>query len=425
MKKLIIGMLGCGNVGGGVYRLLQDFKAELAQRYELEVEIRRILVKDVSDPRLAFVTDKALLTENVGDVVDDPAIQLVAEFMGGEHPAADFMLRALNNGKTVVTANKVALAPNWAELENAAKAHGAGLYYEASVCGAIPIIRSMMTSLTANRVTELMGIVNGTTNYILSRMSDNGEAYADVLADAQRLGLAEPDPTTDVEGYDAAFKLSILASLAFHNRIPVEKVYREGITGVTAMDIACGKEAGYVLKLLAIAKRNGNTAETRVHPTFIPKDHPLAGVNSSFNAVYLKGHACQEMMFQGRGAGDMPTASAIVADIIAAALAEEHKYPTFLNEQGVEELHSHTDWMTGYFIRLSVLDKPGMLGTIARTLGDHGISIESLFQKESVEEDRVPLIIITHKAHEQALRAALKELKPEIARVDGVIRVEK
>lgn len=425
MKKLIIGMLGCGNVGGGVYRLLQDFKAELAQRYELEVEIRRILVKDSSDPRLAFVTDKALLTENVSDVVDDPAIQLVAEFMGGEHPAADFMLRALNNGKTVVTANKVALAPNWAELENAAKAHGAGLYYEASVCGAIPIIRSMMTSLTANRVTELMGIVNGTTNYILSRMSDNGEAYADVLADAQRLGLAEPDPTTDVEGYDAAFKLSILASLAFHNRISVEQVYREGITGVTAMDIACGKEAGYVLKLLAIAKRNGNTAETRVHPTFIPKDHPLAGVNSSFNAVYLKGHACQEMMFQGRGAGDMPTASAIVADIIAAAQAEEHKYPTFLNEQGVEELHSHTDWMTGYFIRMSVLDKPGMLGTIASTLGDHGISIESLFQKESVEADRVPLIIITHKAHEQALRAALKELNPEIARVDGVIRVEK
>ena len=234
----------------------------------------------------------------------------------------------MERGKTVVTANKVAFALHWHELQKAAKQSGAGLYYEAAVCGAIPIIHTLEESLQANRISYIYGIVNGTTNYILTRMSKEGAEYADVLADAQRLGLAEPDPASDVEGLDAAYKLSILASLAFHGRVPFENVYVEGITQVQAEDIRCGQELGYTLKLLAIAKRDGLKVETRVHPTFIRNDHPLANISGAFNAVFLHGHACGEMMFMGRGAGDLPTASAIVSDLVRAASAQKHLYPT-------------------------------------------------------------------------------------------------
>ena len=227
----------------------------------------------------------------------------------------------------MVTANKVAFALHWHELQKAAKQSGAGLYYEAAVCGAIPIIHTLEESLQANRISYIYGIVNGTTNYILTRMSKEGAEYADVLADAQRLGLAEPDPASDVEGLDAAYKLSILASLAFHGRVPFENVYVEGITQVQAEDIRCGQELGYTLKLLAIAKRDGLNVETRVHPTFIRNDHPLANVSGAFNAVFLHGHACGEMMFMGRGAGDLPTASAIVSDLVRDRLGAEAPLP--------------------------------------------------------------------------------------------------
>ena len=424
MKTITIGLLGCGNVGGGVYRLIKDFEHETAHRHDLKINIKKILVKDVTDPRLDFV-DKSLLTEDVSQVVEDPEITLVAEFMGGEQPAADFMLRALNHKKTVVTANKVALALNWPKLQKAAKANGVGLYYEASVCGAIPIIRVLNTSLHSNRVDHLMGIVNGTTNYILSRMTDEGDSYDAVLADAQRLGLAEPDPFTDVEGLDAAYKLSLMSSLAFHARVPFDKVFCQGITKVTPMDIACGKEMGYVVKLLAIAKRHGMTLETRVHPTFIPKDHPLASVSGSFNAVYLKGHACQEMMFQGRGAGDMPTASAVVADILNAALTDVHPHPTFkIEEEPASEMTFADNWETRFFVRLSVKDTPGALMQIAGCFAQEGISIASMMQKTAVEDGRLPLIFVTHQTFEKSMGAALEHLDPDIAQVESVIRVE-
>ena len=299
-----------------------------------------------------------------------------------------------------------------------------GLYYEASVCGAIPIINALMSPLQANRITKLMGIINGTTNYILSRMSAQGESYDTVLKDAQKLGLAEPDPSSDVEGLDAAYKLS-MASLAFHARVPFKAVYREGITRITAMDIACGKEMGYVLKLLAIAKRDGNTIEVRVHPTFLPQNHPLSSVNGSFNAVYLHGHACQEMMLQGRGAGDMPTASAVVGDILHAAMVDVHVHPTFANQaEPAKELTFTNNWTTKYYIRVSATDAPGVLSAVAGCFAKENVSIASMMQKGSVEDGRVPLVFITHAASEQSMQAALASMNPAVCRLESMIRVE-
>ena len=426
MKEVIIGFLGCGNVGGGVWNLLDNFRKEIAHRNdELSIRVKKVLVRDVNKARSCAVP-RELLTTDVEEVVSDPEISIVVEFMGGEQPATEYMLRALNAGKTVVTANKVALALNWHRLQAAAQEKNVGLYYEASVCGAIPIINVLQNSLQANRVGHMMGIINGTTNYILSRMYDNGEDYQDVLGDAQRLGLAEPNPAADVEGLDAAYKLSIMASLAFHGRVPFPKVYVEGITKLTAMDISCGKEMGYVLKLLAIAKRAGNTVQVRVHPTFLPKDHPLSSVSGSFNAVYLKGHACQEMMLQGRGAGDMPTASAVVSDILRAATAEIHLHPTFSNTANADpSLLFDDNWESQYFIRLAAQDKPGVLAKIAGWLAQKDVSIATMMQKGSVDHGRVPLILITHAAPEKSMQAALAAFDPAICTVESMIRVEK
>ena len=424
MKEVVIGFLGCGNVGGGVWELLKSFAPEIVHRDHVSIRVKRVLVRDVTKARSCSVPPE-LLTTDPADVLYDPEISLVAEFMGGEQPATEHMLTALKNGKTVVTANKVAVALNWHRLQAAAQQNRVGLYYEASVCGAIPIISTLMTPLQANRIDKLMGIINGTTNYILSRMYQNGEDYDLVLRDAQKLGLAEPNPASDVEGMDAAYKLSIMASLAFHARVPFKQVYREGITRVTAMDIACGKEMGYVLKLLAIAKRDGSTIEVRVHPTFLPKDHPLSRVDGSFNAVYLHGHACKEMMLQGRGAGDMPTASAVVGDILQAATAEVHVHPTFANTAEPDASLTFTDnWKTRFFIRVSASDAPGVLARVAGCFARENVSIATMMQKDAVEDGQVPLIFITHAAPEQSMQAALRHLEPEICRLESVIRVE-
>lgn len=424
MKEVVIGFLGCGNVGGGVWSLLTGFSREIAHRDSLSIRIKRVLVRDVNKTRACGVPHE-LLTTNADDVVNDPEISIVVEFMGGEQPATDYMLRALENGKTVVTANKVAIALNWHRLQAAAQRNHVGLYYEASVCGAIPIINTLMQPLQANRIDSLMGIINGTTNYILSRMYENGEDYEAVLHDAQRLGLAEPNPSADVEGLDAAYKLSIMASLAFHARVPFSKVYREGITKITAVDIAYAREMGYVLKLLAIAKRSGSTIEVRVHPTLIAHDHPLSQVNGSFNAVYLHGHACKEMMLQGRGAGDLPTASAVVGDILHAATVDVHVHPTFVNSANADaSLVFTNDWKTRYFLRLSIQDEPGSLAKIATWLSSEQVSIATMMQKAELAGSRVPLIIITHEANEQAIRAALAKFDPEVCTVENMIRVE-
>ena len=424
MKEIVIGFLGCGNVGGGVWELLQGFAPAIAHRDHVKIRVKKVLVRDVNKARSCSVPAE-VLTDNPNDVLFDPEISLVAEFMGGEQPATEYMLTALKNGKTVVTANKVAVALNWHRLQEAAQRSHVGLYYEASVCGAIPIISTLMMPLQANRIDRLMGIINGTTNYILSRMYANGEDYQMVLQDAQKLGLAEPNPASDVEGMDAAYKLSIMASLAFHARVPYKKVYREGITEITAMDIACGKEMGYVLKLLAIAKREGNTIEVRVHPTFLPEEHPLSQVDGSFNAVYLHGHACKEMMLQGRGAGDMPTASAVVGDILHAVTADVHVHPTFANQAEPDaSLEFTNNWTTKYFIRVSAIDAPGVLASVASCFAKENVSIATMMQKDAVEDGHVPLIFITHATPEQNMLAALAHLDPEVCKLESMIRVE-
>ncbi len=423
-KTIKLGFLGCGNVGGGVWRLLHDFAGDIEHRTGMRFDVRRVLVRDVKKTRGLDIPE-GVLTDNVEDVLGDPEIEIVLEFLGGEKPACNWLLEALRRGKTVVTANKVAFALHWPELHQAAKESGAGLYYEASVCGAIPIIHTLNESLQANSINYIYGIVNGTTNYILTRMSQEGAEYADVLKDAQALGLAEPDPSSDVEGLDAAYKLSILASLAFHGRVPFENVHVEGITSIKAEDIRCGQELGYTLKLLAIAKREGLKVETRVHPTFIRDSHPLANVNDAFNAVFLRGHACGEMMFMGRGAGDLPTASAIVSDLLRAAGKEKHTYPTFDNcLTPTVALENNTDWQTAFYVRMLAVDKPGVLGHVSQTFARYNVSIRAMQQKDAAADGRVTLVFITHKASEQAMHQALNALDSNFACVESVLRVE-
>lgn len=424
MTIVQVGFLGCGNVGSGVWRLLESFGKDIQHRTELSFHVKKVLVRDKNKAR-GIDFPEEVLTQRVDDVLDDPEISIVVEFLGGEEPAYSWMRRALESGKTVITANKVAFALHWHTLQKTAKEHGAGLYYEAAVCGAIPIIHSLEESLQANRIDKIYGIVNGTTNYILTRMSKNNENYDDVLREAQRLGLAEPDPAADVEGLDAAYKLSILASLAFHGRVPFENIYVEGITGIQAEDVRCGLELGYTLKLLAIAKRDGMCVETRVHPTFVRCDHPLANVSGSFNAVFLKGHACKEMMFLGRGAGDMPTASAIVSDLVRAASAQKHLYPTFDNDPSpAVALQKNTDWRCPYYIRLLAKDAPGVLSQIAKAFADQGVSIAAMQQKGEQKDGRVTLVFITHSAYEKAMQQALQGFPRDIATLESMIRVE-
>ena len=418
-KEIVLGLLGLGNIGGGVWDLIREFGGEVEKRTGLKLRVKKALVLDKKIHGGKEVPEEVLTTDR-SDILEDPEIQIVCEFLGGEQPAASMMLRALENGKSVVTANKMALSLHFDELRAMAKKTGAGLYYEASVGGAIPIINALQSPLIANRIEQMMGIVNGTTNYILTRMAAEGAEYETVLKDAQRLGLAEPDPTADVEGYDAAYKLSILGSIAFHSRVRVENVYREGITRITSEDIAFGREMGYVLKLLAIGKDNGDSIEARVHPAFLPADHPLARVDGSLNAVYLYGHSFKDMMLVGRGAGDAPTASAIVGDIIQAVQAAEHPMPVMREDP----LPVADDWHSKYFIRMKAKDAPGVLAEVTGLLAKEEISVSAMMQKDAGPDGKATLIVITHYAPEKAVQRVVKALNPEICRVENVIRVE-
>lgn len=419
MKTIRLGLLGCGNIGSGVVRLLAQQSEALLRREGLCFEIRRVLVRDLAKPR-ATELPREVFTTQPERVTDGADIDVVLEFLGGEEPAASLLIRALENGKPVVTANKMALARRWEEIFAAARQGGTGIFFEAAVGGAIPVIRAITDSLQANRITGIMGIINGTTNYILSRMSAEGLSYQAALGEAQRLGLAEPDPTADVEGYDSASKLSILTSLAFRRHIPPEAVYREGISGLTPMDIACGREMGLTLKLLAVGREGEDGVEARVHPAFVPAAHPLAGVNGAFNAIFLDGHACGEMMLYGRGAGDAPTASAVVSDLVHAARGETRP----LQFEGGRAAPLD-DWQSGYFIRLRAKDQPGVLSMASGRLAEEGVSIASMMQKGGRDKEGfVQLVILTHRARERAVRRALSRLDPEMVKGIVVIRVE-
>ena len=419
MQEVVLGLLGLGNIGGGVWDLIRTFGDEVETRTGLRLRVKKALVLDKKIHGGHDVPEEVLTTDRA-EILEDPEIQIVCEFLGGEQPAASMMLRALENGKSVVTANKMALSLHMDELRAMAQKTGAGLYFEASVGGAIPIINAIQSPLISNHIEQMMGIVNGTTHYILTRMAAEGAEYETVLKDAQRLGLAEPDPSADVEGMDAAYKLSIMGSLAFYSRIYMEDIYREGITKVSAEDIAYGREMGYVLKLLAIGKDNGDSIEARVHPAFLPAEHPLARVDGSLNAIYLYGHSFKDMMLEGRGAGDAPTASAIVGDIVQAAQSAVHPV-TYLRPDSVPVAD---DWQSKYFIRMKAKDAPGVLAEVTGLLAGEGISVSAMMQKGAAPGGKATLIVITHIAPEKAVRRVVKALNPEICQVENVIRVE-
>ena len=424
MKTLQIGMLGCGNVGVEVARLLTSDSGDFKARAGAELELVKIAVKDMEKARPGIA--KKLLTSDSDSIVNDAAIEIIIEVMGGIEPARKLLLTAMKNGKSVITANKALLAKHGAELYDAASANGVDLYYEASVGGAIPILRPLRDSIVGDHVTRIMGIVNGTTNYILTKMDENGSAFADVLKEAQALGYAEADPTADIEGHDAAAKAAILAGLAFHSRVSVDDVFCEGISGITATDISVAKAIDHVIKLLAIAElTSDNKISVRVHPTLIPRAHPLASVRNAFNAVFVEAESAGELMFYGRGAGGEPTASAILGDLIAVA---RHKSGGSLGagESAYADLEiaAISSVKTRYLIRLNVADRPGVLATVAQIFASHNVSIQTVRQSGRGED--AELIVMTHGASDAALSATVKELAGHdvVKSVESVIRVE-
>ena len=423
MKKVIVGLLGCGNIGSGVVKLISQMREDILKHYQLEIEIRRALVRSTEKKRIPEVP-ASILTNDPAQVLNDPDISIVLEFLGGEQPAADYMIRALQAGKTVVTANKMALALHWPELQRAAEENGGGFYYEASVGGAMPIIRMLQSSLQANHITRLSAIINGTTNYLLTRMTDEGMDYGTVLAEAQRLGLAEPDPAADVEGEDASYKLSILSSLAFHAHIPVSSIQREGMTHISQVDIRCAGDMGYVIKLVASASRNDDEVDAFVSPVLVPKAHPLASVKGAFNAVYLHGHAFDDMMIYGRGAGSAPTASAIVSDLICAAQDTRAASSTFEVVEGLSEtVRMAEDRTCAFYLRLQVKDNPGVLAHVASCLSGQEVSVRALQQPQG-SGDGAQITILTHPAAETSVRRAASAFDPGLVTVMNVLRVE-
>lgn len=421
-----VGFLGMGNVGTGTVKVLRDNYADIVHRVGIPIRVEKIAVANPNKPRPDWV-DRSLITGNPLDVVDDPAIDIVVECIGGIDPAASYVRRAIANGKSIVSANKELLAKEGHDILDAAAKAGVDFFFEGAVAGGIPIIRPLKTSLAANRIQQVVGIVNGTTNYILSKMANDGRDFADVLLEAQRLGYAEPDPTADVEGLDAAYKLAILASISFQNTVPIDTVYHEGISKITGRDIAYARELGYAIKLLAIAKMTNGAIEVRVHPTFLPNTHPLASVNDVFNAIFVRGDAVGDVMFYGRGAGPMPTGSAVAGDIMDVARnIKAGATGQIVCTCGVDKPILPMDSVqTRYYVRMLVADRPGVLAAIAGVLGDHDVSIASMVQKQ-VHDGDAEIVWVTHLAVEANMRRALKIIAelPVVREVCSLVRVE-
>ena len=424
MKTLKVGMLGAGVVGSQIARLLIANKSDLASRAGANLELVAIAVKDSKLKRDGIPA--ALLTNDAKSIVNDPQIDLVIEVIGGIDPAKDLILTALNNGKSVVTANKALLAKHGAELYAAADKANVDLYYEAAVAGAIPILRPLRESLVGDHVIRVMGIVNGTTNYILTKMDENGAAFADALKEAQALGFAESDPSADIEGFDAAAKAAILAGLAFHSRVTDNDVYREGISKITAADVKVAKAMEMVIKLLAIAELTPEGAvSVRVHPALISRSHPLASVRESFNAVFVEAESAGQMMFYGKGAGGEPTASAVLGDLVAVA---RHRVTGGIGPKESDyadlKIAQIGQTKTRYLIRLNVADKPGVLESVAHVFASHQVSIQTV--RQTGAGDKAELIVMTHSSNESSLSATVKDLKnlPVVTDVASVLRVE-
>ncbi len=428
-KTCNVGLVGFGTIGTGVAKILLENADQLRAKTGITIILKRVCDVDITTPRDVSVP-RGVLTTSLDDVLGDPEIEVVIELVGGTTVAKDIILGAIAAGKSVVTANKALLAEAGREIYQAAHARGVPIAFEASVAGGIPVIAAIRDGLIANNIESIVGIVNGTCNYILSRMAAEGTSYDEALAEARRLGYAEADPSLDVGGGDSAHKLAILAALGFAADFGFGDIYVEGIANTEPQDIAYAKELGYTLKLLAIGKRFGDELELRVHPTLLPAEHPLAAVHDVFNAVCITGSAVGETMFYGRGAGQMPTASAVVADLVDILLGKaKHTFELLrlfpgrtesLRVRPIGEIDSR------YYLRFAALDRPGVMAKIAGEFGRHDISIASVMQKERHATRAVPLIILTHHAREANLRRALADIEPHRVTVGPpvVIRVE-
>jgi homoserine dehydrogenase len=417
-------MLGCGVVGTGVARLLADHAAQVGDRAGAAIRLQRVAVRDLAKARDPAV-DRSWLTDQAAEVVTDPQVDVVVEVMGGIEPARGLILEALRLRKPVVTANKELLATHSSELFAAAAAAEVELRFEAAVAGAIPIVHPLKASLAGERIRRILGIVNGTTNYVLWRMATTGTGYAEALAEATELGYAEPDPSADVEGFDAAAKCAILASLAFNTRVVARDVYREGITDVTAADVAAAARMGYTVKLLAIAEEIEGEVSARVHPAMVPDGHPLAAVGEAYNAIFVEGDAVGRLMFYGRGAGALPTGSAVLGDLVEVvrnrANGSRGGGPTFLYEPRLRPMEKVD---TQYYLACDVADRPGVLAQVAAVFATHGVSIRSVLQRG--KGDEAQLVLVTHLAKEGAMRATLAGLErlAVVSDLVSVMRVE-
>lgn len=444
MKEIGVGLIGLGVVGGGVARALIERRDYFARQVGAPLVVRRAAVRDLAKPR-AVELPAGVLTTNVDEVLEDPAIDIVVEVIGGEEPAGTFIRTAIARGKHVVTANKELMAKSGPELLAEAHARGLDIMFEASVGGGIPLIAPFRRDLLANRITSIRAIINGTTNYILTGLAREGAVgqalraqgieppagggFAEALSEAQRLGYAEPDPTNDVEGFDAAYKLAIMATLGFRTRVRPAQIQTQGITKLHQRDFQYAQELGYVIKLLAIAERLDGGVVARVAPAFIPHSAPLSKVDGVYNAVQIEGDLTGTVLFQGRGAGAEPTSSAVVADLLDLSHAivlgnRERKYwgpEGDLPVLGLEHLE------TRYYVRVTVSDRPGVLAQIAQTLGNHEVSIAAVNQKEAdADAQTAELVIMTHRAKEGAMRAALQDIEalPVVTQVSSFLRVE-
>ena len=431
-----VGLLGLGTVGTGVVKLLTHNREDLARKAGTGLELARVAEKDTSKWAESGLPE-SVLTDDAIKVVRDPNIDIVVELIGGIRPAKMFILEAIRARKHIVTANKALLAEAWDEIVGAARENGVEVYFEAAVGGGIPIIQSLSEGLAANRIESIYAIINGTSNYILTRMAKDGKTFAEALKEAQKRGYAEADPTLDVGGGDASHKLAILSSLAFETSVPLAAIYKEGIQDLTPQDFVYAREEfGYVVKLLAIAKHEGGTLEVRVHPTLIPENHLLAAVDGAYNGIYIVGDAVGAQMFYGLGAGQMPTASAVVSDVLYLARSIAYDVagrsgwgpfgdvpmtPRKVPIKPMEEVQ------TRYYLRLTALDQPGVLATVAKILGDHRVSIAGVAQKERAKGDKVPVVILTYEASERDMRDALRQIDalPTIKGKTMVIRVER
>ncbi len=430
MQRIKVGLIGFGTVGAGVVKELKAKRGYIRGRYNLDIILAKVCDKDLKAKRTVKV-NKSLLTRDAYEIIDNPSIDIVVEVIGGVKAAKEFILAALRRKKCVVTANKALLSVSKRELFQTAEKNGAQLRFEASVCGGIPIIKALREGLAANRIQSIYGIVNGTCNYILSEMAEKEIDFAAALRQAQKMGYAESNPSLDIKGHDSAHKLAILASLCFGIDVKPKHIYTEGITDISADDIKYASGFGYAIKLLAIAKKINRELELRVHPTLVPRWHPLASVRSNFNAVSIDADMVGETLFYGEGSGSKPAASAVISDIIDISNDiknnKEEKFPIIVYDKQVNKIKPKRDFYCTYYIRFSAVDKPGVLAAVSKILANHSISIASVSQKARKEYEIVPIVMLTHKAKELSLARALQKIDAlkAIKKKSVVIRSER